>query len=392
MYLGDPGRSSVGSYYEIRMNGRKHAEGAAKMVWIDLGSGRSVPLPESVAAPLHALERRRRLLIQSFDGAARSGRRRNLGRRAMTTTACSGSRHGTHRAGDPHRFRPQARATTGSRFADYAALWRWSVANKEAFWCALWDYAGVVGTRGERTLVDGDGHARRALVSRRAPQLRRKPAHPPGGRRRGRCAGLSWRRQAGATRFACRSRRRGVAGGGGAAAQGVGPGDRVAGYLPNMPEAIIAMLGATSLGAIWSSCSPDFGVEGRARPLRPDRAEACSSPSTATGTTARRCRCPTRSRRSSAACRRVVRGRRDPYVGPTVHGAKHAGDDPRRRGLGRLARPACRAADRVRAAAVRPSRSTSCTRRARPACRSASCTARAARCCSISRSIGSTAT
>ncbi len=56
MYLGDPGRSSVGSYYEIRMNGRKYAEGAAKMVWIDLGSGRSVPLPESVAAPLHALE------------------------------------------------------------------------------------------------------------------------------------------------------------------------------------------------------------------------------------------------------------------------------------------------------------------------------------------------
>jgi len=45
-------------------------------------------------------------------------------------------------------------------------------------------------------------------------------------------------------------------------AEGVGPGDRVAGYLPNMPEAMIAMLGAASVGAIWSSCSPDFGVEG----------------------------------------------------------------------------------------------------------------------------------
>jgi len=43
---------------------------------------------------------------------------------------------------------------------------------------------------------------------------------------------------------------------------GVGPGDRVAGYLPNMPEAIIAMLAAVSIGAIWSSCSPDFGVQG----------------------------------------------------------------------------------------------------------------------------------
>ena len=45
-------------------------------------------------------------------------------------------------------------------------------------------------------------------------------------------------------------------------AQGVGAGDRVAAYLPNMPEAIVAMLGAASLGAIWSSCSPDFGVQG----------------------------------------------------------------------------------------------------------------------------------
>ena len=43
---------------------------------------------------------------------------------------------------------------------------------------------------------------------------------------------------------------------------GVGVGDRVAGFMPNMPETIIAMLAATSIGAIWSSCSPDFGVNG----------------------------------------------------------------------------------------------------------------------------------
>ncbi len=55
MYLGEPGRSSVGSYFELAMNGRKHADGAAKMVWIDLASGRSVALPELVAAPLRAL-------------------------------------------------------------------------------------------------------------------------------------------------------------------------------------------------------------------------------------------------------------------------------------------------------------------------------------------------
>src|SRR5207344_2038881 len=45
-------------------------------------------------------------------------------------------------------------------------------------------------------------------------------------------------------------------------AAGVGCGDRVAAYLPNLPEAVVAMLGATSLGAVWSSCSPDFGVRG----------------------------------------------------------------------------------------------------------------------------------
>jgi acyl-CoA thioester hydrolase len=56
MYLGDPGRTSIGSYYELTMNDRKYAEGAAKMVWIDLTSGRSVPVPEAVAAPIRALK------------------------------------------------------------------------------------------------------------------------------------------------------------------------------------------------------------------------------------------------------------------------------------------------------------------------------------------------
>jgi acyl-CoA thioester hydrolase len=56
MYLGDPGRTSVGTYYEILKNGTKHAEGSAKMVWIDLATGRSVPLPDIVTVPLRALE------------------------------------------------------------------------------------------------------------------------------------------------------------------------------------------------------------------------------------------------------------------------------------------------------------------------------------------------
>jgi acyl-CoA thioester hydrolase len=52
MYLGEVGRSSVGSFYEILSEGRRFAEGAAKMVWIDRSSGRSTPLPEAITAPL----------------------------------------------------------------------------------------------------------------------------------------------------------------------------------------------------------------------------------------------------------------------------------------------------------------------------------------------------
>ncbi len=55
MYLGDPGRRSVGSFYELDWDGRRVAEGAAKMVWIDVASGRSVPIPDGVVAPLRAL-------------------------------------------------------------------------------------------------------------------------------------------------------------------------------------------------------------------------------------------------------------------------------------------------------------------------------------------------
>lgn len=55
MYLGDPGRTSVGSFYEIWHDGRKFADGAAKIVWIDLASGRPVVLPDRITTPLRAL-------------------------------------------------------------------------------------------------------------------------------------------------------------------------------------------------------------------------------------------------------------------------------------------------------------------------------------------------
>lgn len=54
MYVGDPGRTSIGSFYDLLMGGKKYAEGAAKIVWIDLATGRSAPLPDVVTAPLRA--------------------------------------------------------------------------------------------------------------------------------------------------------------------------------------------------------------------------------------------------------------------------------------------------------------------------------------------------
>jgi acetoacetyl-CoA synthetase len=159
-------------------------------------------------------------------------------------------------------FTRRLEAATGVALPDYGALWRWSVANREAFWCALWDYAGVVGTRGGRALLDGD----RMPGARWFPDaslnfaenlLTRRPADDDGDALVFRGEDRVARRVSHAALVATVSRVAAAL-----RAQGVGPGDRVAGYLPNMPEAIIAMLGAASVGAIWSSCSPDFGIEG----------------------------------------------------------------------------------------------------------------------------------
>ena len=166
-------------------------------------------------------------------------------------------------------------------------------------------------------------------------------------------------------------------------------GDRVAGFVPNMPETIVAMLAAASLGAVWSSCSPDFGVAGRARPLRPDRAQgalhrrrlplrrqAASTASRASPRSCRSCRASQRvvvralRRRAAATCALPREG----AAAGGFHRALHAASRSSSRGC------------------PSTTRSTSCTPRAPRARRSASCTARAARCCSISRSISCTPT
>jgi acetoacetyl-CoA synthetase len=158
------------------------------------------------------------------------------------------------------KFRRRVNERLGLELASYADLFDWSVTDRPAFWRAWWDFAGVVG-EGPGETVLAAGHrmpGARWFPSVRlnfAENLLQGPDH---------AVALVFRGEVGDTRRVTMSElRRSVARLAGAlAADGVGPGDRVAGFLPNLPEAVIAMLATTSLGAVWSSCSPDFGVQG----------------------------------------------------------------------------------------------------------------------------------
>jgi acetoacetyl-CoA synthetase len=150
----------------------------------------------------------------------------------------------------------------GVDLCDYRRLWQWSIDHKWDFWRAVWDDCGVIGTSGERVLEN----AERMPGATWFPAARLNFAQNLLERRRADDTGdalVFWgedkvrRRVSHAELHALASRVATAL-----TAQGVRAGDRVAAYLPNLPEAVIAMLGATSIGAIWSSCSPDFGVQG----------------------------------------------------------------------------------------------------------------------------------
>ena len=163
-------------------------------------------------------------------------------------------------AANMSQFSQLAGQKRGADFQSYADFHRWTVDHAEDFWPLLWDYSGLIAeTRGERVVDDVDkmpgarwfpgaqlnyaeNLLRRrddltAMIFRGEDQVRRE---------------LSYQelyQQVSRLAQALRD-------------EGVTSGDRVAGFMPNMPEAIAAMLAAASIGAIWSSCSPDFGVKG----------------------------------------------------------------------------------------------------------------------------------
>jgi acetoacetyl-CoA synthetase len=133
------------------------------------------------------------------------------------------------------------------------------VADRERFWDLVWDFGGVVGEKGKRALVDADKMPGArffpdARLNFTENLLRRSDDGPAlifngEGQRHRTVSHAELRQQV--AQFANALR-----------AAGIRAGDRVAGYLPNMSEAIVAALGAAAVGAVWSSCSPDFGVQG----------------------------------------------------------------------------------------------------------------------------------
>ena len=150
----------------------------------------------------------------------------------------------------PHGFAPP----------DYAALHAWSLADRPAFWRAVWEFCEVVGEQGAGpALADGD----RFPGSRWFPAARLNFAENL----------LRWNDDAIALVSVLENGQRSTLSYAELGAQtmafrqtllelGVGAGDRVAGWLPNVPQTAIAMLATASIGAVWSSCSPDFGVDG----------------------------------------------------------------------------------------------------------------------------------
>jgi acetoacetyl-CoA synthetase len=157
-------------------------------------------------------------------------------------------------------FSNHLRATRGLELAGYQALFDWSIDDIEDFWRAVWEFTGVIGEGpGEPGLVDGD----KMPGARFFPEARLNFAENLL-RRRDDADALVFRaedkveRRMSFAELYDRVSRLSQA----LAADGVGPGDRVAGFMPNMPETVIAMLATTALGAVWSSCSPDFGHQG----------------------------------------------------------------------------------------------------------------------------------
>jgi len=143
---------------------------------------------------------------------------------------------------------------------DYTSLHHWSVEEPEKFWQTLWDFAGVLGDLTDDVVLQNADQMPGAIFY---PNARLNFAENLL-RRRDDTAALMFRGETGIERTLSGAALYDLVSRLKQAMQkaGIKTGDRVAGYLPNLPESIAAMLATASLGAVWSSCSPDFGTQG----------------------------------------------------------------------------------------------------------------------------------
>lgn len=157
------------------------------------------------------------------------------------------------------RFMRAVAPAAGREFKDYDDIWRWSIDQAPAFWNSLWDFARIIGDRGKTVLADGD----KMPGARFFPEGRINYAENLL-RRRDDAPALIFQSEDKVRRTMSYAELYVLVSLTAKAleAEGVRPGDRIGGFMPNMPETVVAALAAISLGAIWSSCSPDFGVGG----------------------------------------------------------------------------------------------------------------------------------
>jgi len=162
------------------------------------------------------------------------------------------------RAAHLTRFIDQVNARYHTGIRSYRELWRWSVESIPEFWATMWEFAGIRPSQPYAEVVDdltrfpGAAWFRGARLNFAEHLLRHRASDRPALRFRGEthaAATMTYAELFEATaRLAAALRE-----------MGVRPGDRVAGYMPNLIETAVAMLAATSLGAVWASCATDIG-------------------------------------------------------------------------------------------------------------------------------------
>lgn len=156
-------------------------------------------------------------------------------------------------------FQKSVEAMTGHAYKDYQSLWKWSIDDPEEFWSLLWDFCKVIGDKGATVLTDatkmpGAKFFPDSRLNWAENLLRKRDASPAVIflDEKGRERTLTTQELADYVSQLQQA----------LLAAGVEPGDRVAGYMPNLIETLVGALATASIGAIWASASPDFGAQG----------------------------------------------------------------------------------------------------------------------------------